>query len=299
MSSVIGTVASIDGRFHIQDSQGNIREASAGDAIYVGEVLLGDKNNGSIDSVAVTLDNGNDLVLFGQEKQLFDTSLLDNEFAENETVSESESIERMFSELGDDVEGEVEDVINEEDVDAIDTESGEEKYTESTEGGEAKFAQTTGNSVDINAEVLNTDEEFRLGDFNVYKNSDADDSWVNLNKNEFEDDIKHVEFNIAIDAVTEVFTDGRIIENFINLNRPLLSGSADVNSDFVVEDEGGNIVARGTTDADGHFKIQTDEMNDGEHTFTLVTQTQNGEEVRTSTSAVIDTAIENFTADKI
>ena len=119
MSSVVGTIASVDGKFYIQDSQGNIREVSIGDEIYVGEVVVGDKGNGSMDSVAVTLENGNNLALFGDEKQLFDTSLFDTEFAENETVSESESIESMFSDFESDLDAENEDMGDEEDVDGL------------------------------------------------------------------------------------------------------------------------------------------------------------------------------------
>ncbi len=48
MSSVIGTIASVDGKFHVKDSQGNIREVSVGDEIHVGEVVFGDKNNSYI-----------------------------------------------------------------------------------------------------------------------------------------------------------------------------------------------------------------------------------------------------------
>ncbi len=157
MSSVIGTVASIDGKFYAKAQDGSLREVSHGDAIYEGEVVLGDKNNGAIDSVIVTLDNGTDIVILGSEAQLFDASLFDVEFAENETVSESESIEKMFSELNSNVDAEQTANDDIDDVEDIDTESGTQEVT-STEGGEARFAQTTGSSVDINAEVRGEDE---------------------------------------------------------------------------------------------------------------------------------------------
>ena len=305
MSSVIGTIASVDGKFHVKDSQGNIREVSVGDEIHVGEVVFGDKNNSSIDSIVVTLDNGNDLVLFGQEKQLFDTSLFDDAFAENETVSESESIEQMFSELGDEADAQ------NEDIDDIETEAGEEEATESTEGGEAKFAQTTGNSVDVNAELYGSsftdivdeekdeeDENFELGNFDVNENSDDADSLVTLNENEFEDDKQNVQFTIAVDAVNEVFTDGRLIENLINVKNPVIIGKTSVVSEILVKEKDGNIVGRGNTDEDGRFEIELDEMYDGEHTLTFEARTEDGREVRVSTDITVDTIVNDFTADK-
>ncbi|MDB2562864.1 Ig-like domain-containing protein, partial [Sulfurimonas sp.] len=313
MSSVIGTVASIDGKFQIKDANGNIREGALGDEIHVGEVIIGDKRNGSIDSIVVTLDNGNDIVLFGKEKQLFDTSLFNSEFAENETVSESDSIERMFSDFDSDLDDE--DSMNEDDIDDIETEAGEEESTQSTEGGEANFAQNTGDSVDINADLRHKsfadrfdeekdkeknedDDEFKLGNFGVYRDGDGDDTWVNLDENNFEDDERDLEFNIALDAVNEIFNDGKIVENLTNAIRPVLTGTANPNSDFFIKDENGNIIGSGKTDEDGNFQIQVDEMDDGDHTFTLVTKTYSGRDVEASTNVTIDTNIVNFTASK-
>ena len=315
MSSVIGTIASVDGKFHVKDSQGNIREVSVGDEIHVGEVVLGDKNNGSIESVVITLDNGNDLVLFGQEKQLFDTSLFDDAFAENETVSESESIDQMFSDFESDLDAQDEDTINEEDIDEIDTEAGEEESTQTTEGGQAKFAQSTGDSVDINADLSeksfadrfdeekakdtnDEDDEFKLGNFGVYGNSDDDDTWVNLNENDFEDDERDLEFNIAIDAVNEIFNDGKIVENLINIKNPILSGLTTIESSIIVKDKDGNVVGRGKTDENGRFEIELDDLNDGEHGLTFEARTKDGREVTESTRITIDTIVNDFTADK-
>jgi len=303
MSSVVGTIASVDGKFYIQDSQGNIREASAGDEIHVGEVLLGDKNNNAIDSIAVTLENGNNLALFGDEKQLFDTSLFDTEFAENETVSETESLESMFSDFESDLDAENEDMGDEENVDNIDTEAGEEDATQSIVDAEAEFAQTTGNSVDINADLNQKsfterfDEEkeknsqdsdnFELGNFGVYQDRDGDDTWVNINENEFEDDERDLEFNIALDAVNEIFSDGTIVENLVKLKNPTLSGTATLESEIIVTDENGNVVGRGETDENNRFEIELYNLEEESTTLQLEATSTDGREASLTANVMI------------
>ena len=96
MSSIIGKVSSLDGEFYVRDSDGSLREVSQGDEIYEGEVIVGSSNNSSINSIIVTLDNGTDIITLADESQLFDGSLFDEAFSENDTVSSVESIEAMF-----------------------------------------------------------------------------------------------------------------------------------------------------------------------------------------------------------
>ncbi|MCD6173724.1 MAG: Ig-like domain-containing protein, partial [Sulfurimonas sp.] len=153
MSEVIGKISSLDGKFYVKLSDGSFNEISHGDEIYEGDIVVGDKNNIAIDSIRIDLDNGSNVIVYGSETQLFDSSLYSEEFAENETVSDSESIEAIFN-------SENTEAIVEEDIDDVETEAGEESGSESTEGGEAQFATVNGGIVDINAdlrELVSTD----------------------------------------------------------------------------------------------------------------------------------------------
>ena len=116
MASSIARITSIDGTFYAKAEDGNIREVSQGDTIYEGEVLLGDKNNGIVDSAIVTLDNGKDIILLGDNAQRFDASLFNAEFSTDETVSDMQTIKNMLSSNTED------DVINDDlfDEDASD-----------------------------------------------------------------------------------------------------------------------------------------------------------------------------------
>lgn len=152
MSAVIGKVISLDGKFLAKASDESIREISHGDEIHEGEVITGNSTNSEIDSVIVTLDNGTDIVVQGNETQLFDASLFDEIFSENETVSNVETISNMLN------SNEEIDITNDDidDTEDVETEAGEEA-AETSELGEGKFAEHNGAFTDINAEANSVD----------------------------------------------------------------------------------------------------------------------------------------------
>ena len=152
MSAVIGKVVSLDGKFLAKASDESIREISHGDEIHEGEVITGNSTNSEIDSVIVTLDNGTDIVVQGDETQLFDASLFDEIFSENETVSSFETISNMLN-------GNEEIDITDDDIDDtedVETEAGEDA-AETSELGEGKFAEHNAAITDINAEADSVD----------------------------------------------------------------------------------------------------------------------------------------------
>ncbi|WP_455756579.1 hypothetical protein [Sulfurimonas sp.] len=156
MSEAIGKVSSLDGKFYAKATDGSLREISQGDEIYEGEVIVGNTNNSAIDSAIVTLDNATDIIVLGTQSQLFDASLYDQAFSEDDTVSSVESIEEMFDEsvsddaLNDDI---FDDSVMDETTDDVETEAGEEDSGKSLDGDEAEFAEHISREVDVSAEI--------------------------------------------------------------------------------------------------------------------------------------------------
>ena len=120
MASVVGKVVSVDGIFFAKAADGSLRELSRGDVIYQGETVIGDKSNGPVDSIIVSAQSGEDVIILGEESQLFDSSLVDVAFAEDETVSDIESVEAMFNE---DIVANAEE-LHVEDIDNLETAAG-------------------------------------------------------------------------------------------------------------------------------------------------------------------------------
>ncbi len=98
MSAKIGRVASISGVFNIQRADGSTSEISQDNEIYIGDTVSGTKDGSNLNSIVITLVDGDDIVMLGDESQLFDSSLVDEPFAENETITDSESMQTVIDE---------------------------------------------------------------------------------------------------------------------------------------------------------------------------------------------------------
>ncbi|MDY0122435.1 MAG: cell shape-determining protein MreD, partial [Sulfurimonas sp.] len=157
MSVIIGKIASLDGTFYAKGPDGSMRQLSKGDAIFEGEIVIGDGANSSIDSVIVAMNDGTDLVLLGNDTQLFDASLSQEQFAESDTVTDPNSILSMLEENED---------LENIDVDDIETAAGEDG-AESEGGVPGEFAQFNGAETDVNAQVRGAG--FGTGDNNADK----------------------------------------------------------------------------------------------------------------------------------
>ena len=144
MSQIIGKIASVDGEFYAKAPDGSLRELSRGDQIFEGEIIIGADSNSPIDSIIIAMEDGSDVVVLGDESQLFDASLNSKEFSPDETVSEVDSIESIL-----------EDYIETEDTDDMETEAGEEvQSADSTANLNTTFLESNNASVDISADVL-------------------------------------------------------------------------------------------------------------------------------------------------
>ena len=153
MSAIIGTVSRVTGQFSVQRVNGTVSELAKNDEIYEGDTVRGSGNTSELNTLVVNMVDGVDVVMRGDESQLFDASLLQDEFAENETVTDIESIEAMVDDV--DFIGDIQD-----DVDDIDTEAGDEEViTSSTDTKMNDFAQNNEEIQDINAELKDVDRE--------------------------------------------------------------------------------------------------------------------------------------------
>ncbi|MCD4667217.1 MAG: hypothetical protein K8R44_01255, partial [Sulfurimonas sp.] len=269
MSEVIGKISSLDGKFYVKLSDGSFNEISHGDEIYEGDIVVGDKNNISIDSIRIDLDNGSNVIVYGSETQLFDSSLYSEEFAENETVSDSESIEAMFN--SENTEAIVDEDV--EDIDEVETEAGEESGSESTEGGEAQFATMSGGIVDINADLR--EREF---DNNIdSKNIEIENVYVDSVLDSLSADIVNLSDSGSSDS-----------DNITNDTTPTITGLTESGSTVIITDASGNEIGRTIADGSGNFTITTTELDDG---------TQNLNITATDTAGNTKSIIQEITVD--
>jgi len=143
MSTVIAKVASVDGSFYIKSEDGSFKKLDRGDEIHEGSIVVGDKGNNALNSIIVSTVDGPDIVMLGNESQLFDASLSQREFSKDDTVSDTKSIEAM--------------IANDTSLisDDINTEAGEEDERESTTDVNQAFAQISDEGVDVNANLRN------------------------------------------------------------------------------------------------------------------------------------------------
>ena len=144
MATLLGTISNLDGKFYAKSQDGSLRELSIGDAIYEGEIVVGDSANGSVDSLIVSMDDGNDIVVLGSQTQSFDASLTPETFSEDETVTEPSTIASMLEENGD---------LTAEELEELETAAGGDAGAESTDGGPAVFAQMLGTETDVSANI--------------------------------------------------------------------------------------------------------------------------------------------------
>ena len=78
MSKVIGEVTGLEGKFYVKGADGSLKELSDGDKIHEGETVVGGNDNTLTDSVTVSLNDGSEIFVSGDESQLFDSSLSKN-----------------------------------------------------------------------------------------------------------------------------------------------------------------------------------------------------------------------------
>jgi VCBS repeat-containing protein len=87
MADVIGKVEGLEGKFFVQDSQGNTRELKNGDEVYEGETIVPDTNNAPSASASIVPADGTPpLKIDSTKQQMLDKTLL-NEGLNNEDLA--------------------------------------------------------------------------------------------------------------------------------------------------------------------------------------------------------------------
>ena len=148
MAEVIATVESLEGTFYVKESDGSLREIKVGDKIYEGEVVVGSQNNNLQDKLILVMQDGSEMILLGDDKQLFDASLNNQEFATNETVINEDSITSIVDEI-------VNTPTPQTNIENTDTAAGE-KPESSSETSEVSFGSDF-NKINLDAQQLEVD----------------------------------------------------------------------------------------------------------------------------------------------
>jgi len=139
---IIAYVVTTDREYSAKNENGDSRELHRGYPIYEGETLSSD---GSGEIVVQLVGSQQRFTLSGDNSLLFDQSLLENGFVDEETQSEEKFIELALS-------GE----LTPEDIENLEaTAAGEEGGSSSTESTD-QFDQRNGEQVDVNAGLIPT-----------------------------------------------------------------------------------------------------------------------------------------------
>ncbi|MDY0116808.1 MAG: cadherin-like domain-containing protein, partial [Sulfurimonadaceae bacterium] len=154
MARVIAIVTEISGEFFAKNQNGTIIELKNGTEILEGMVVYSNNNNPS-DTINIHAFSGEDIVLAGNQEQLFDVTMIDSELADLDVALDEDSIASIVAaNSADPFEYE-----NEEEIFTEETASGDEKEKEEGDiaGG---FAARDGNLGDVNSDLR--DARFKI-----------------------------------------------------------------------------------------------------------------------------------------
>ena len=142
MSKIIGYVKSLNGEFKAVDADGVERVLVVGEPIYEGDNVVGDGSQNSNIIVAMESEES-DITLAGNEHLLFDVSLFEEGFSDEELAFEDDD---YFSTLVSDVES----------IKDIEVSAGTEKSDESSDDIELGFEVRNALETDVNSGLNNT-----------------------------------------------------------------------------------------------------------------------------------------------
>ncbi|HIP20992.1 MAG TPA: hypothetical protein EYG70_07700, partial [Sulfurimonas sp.] len=175
MAADVAKVLSVDGTFYIKGSDGSLSELTKGSLVPQDAVVVGADGNSVTNSIIFALGDGTDLVLLGQNTQIFDNSLIDVAFSTDETVTSSENIQKLFNQSDDETADDVTQNSSEE----TQTEAGEET-TSSDSSVESKFAEIANKQETINVTLADSNSQ----ENQTQSTEQTDEIMFDLNKEE-------------------------------------------------------------------------------------------------------------------
>ncbi len=290
MAKVIGTVKEVlDGKFYAKSQDGTVRELHAGDEIYMNEIVYGDSSNPKDSKIIIDLI-GDDkmLVVSGDNSQLFDVTLAQEDLSEDETVTKQETMEVARNEYLDTADNNADD---------LETEAGED-IVQST-GVDVDHIQDM-NIRDVNIQANLRDIDPATATASAFQDSEGTDLYA---ANQFATPFATTSTvaatttttsgtesgtgsAITVDLATDSGVDG---DNITKDNTPTFTGTTEPGAEVVITDEADNIVGSAVADENGAYEITTSELADGEHELTITVTDTAGNTATTSTTVTIDT----------
>ncbi len=317
MLKEIGKIDSIDGLFYIKNDDGSLSEISKGSIIHEGDIVVGDASNKAIDSLIVGM-NGDypDTVVMSNHSQLFDSSLSSAEYAQNDTVTDKESIDALIEDINnEDIINE--DVSNEDNIDEIKTESGSD-FLSPLEIGEAEFTKVNNDSVDINANLIEDTQQS--------ESNKEDDNNNNISRNYVSNEVSSTDSGedsnnpsatstnttgdssqptqptiidndttrsstpmVTADIADVSDTGSSNTDNITSDNTPTINGTGEAGSTVVITDAQGDEVGSAIVDSEGNYSITTSELSDGSQSLTVTSTDTSGNSAQTTQAITVDT----------
>jgi len=102
-----------------------------------------------------------------------------------------------------------------------------------------------------------------------------------------------------ITAISDSNTGTGDTQNLTNDNTPTISGVTKPNSEVVITDAEGNVIGTTTSDADGNYSIEVDQLLDGENVLTITVTDPDGNVYTDTITINVDTGINSNTDDAI
>lgn len=235
MAQVIGKVEKLEGKFYVQDENGNIKELKLGDEVRENEIIIGDDSNADLARVIIAINGSSDTIEILSNSQLkLDNTLL-NQTPDSDLVSTTkeslndalQSVETQKTQNNQNEETNETPVVKQTVTNQTSSES------ENEESLELDFVDRTGDEIDINSDL-------RVG--NILKDGAIQAKFHGLQKGSNED---FGSFVARSGNETDINSDLRQTDNGNNDDRdengtdegiPPLYGIINLSGDIVVDE---------------------------------------------------------------
>ncbi|MCR4942464.1 MAG: retention module-containing protein, partial [Campylobacter sp.] len=254
MSTQIGTVKQVTGRVIAIDANGGERVLNAGDAIFLGEVL---KTTTSNSSAVVSMDNGKDISVLGNDTISMDESVARAQSFGSDAVADVSALQQALL-RGEDV-SQLEETAAGGGAGGGSTGTGSINQMAFEEGGHESRVQEVGIGV--------LGDGFGGGGYEPRSigTAQGDEAPVAVSNAP----------EVVLDSVTPVDTDPKA--DGIP-DKTIVKGHSDEpNAPVVITDKDGKKIGEGTTDDNGNFEVETDPVNPGDDVTATVTDPEGNE----------------------